>query len=400
MDRLKYRDILYNDDPIGPYPTHLLKRVAQPTNRIPGPIQRVDARDSVFGRSARGEFGAEIQREFLRMTVRYPIGAALVDLQHHLNAYKVSRNVVADRKAPIPDDPRVLSRHLKCLGIFLGADIVGIGRLPQSAVFTHDMDGEPIAAPYEYAVCLVCRKHEPTLSAANGWEEIVDPASFQAYQRLALQTEVMANYIRRLGFEADTTNMYTYLTLMPEIVLRAGLGEISRMGIVLNPFFGANFKAAAVLTNMPLEEDGCIDFGLQEYCNRCSICAEQCPAHAITRGKQTLHNGYYTWKLSARACNDFDVLNQEGCVCGRCTKVCPWHRPHLEPRDFADWDGSLDWLHATVDEQRQRLIANDFVDPAERTQKWWFELDEVEGQLVIPTGHNPQKLCREYPLQR
>jgi hypothetical protein len=71
----------------------------------------------------------------------------------------------------------------------------------------------------------------------------------------------------------------------------------------------------------------------------------------------------------------------------------------MEARDFAEWDGSLEWLHRTVDEQRERLIANDFVDPAERTGKWWFALDEVDGELVVPTGRNEQKICREYPLQ-
>ena len=399
MQQLKYHDILYNDDPIGPYPTHLLRRVDRPTNRIPGPVARVDARDSVFAKSLQGEFGEELQREFRRMTVRYPIGGALVDLQNHVNQYKRRRNKVAARKAPIPDDPRVLSRHIKCLGHFLGADIVGIGPLPQSAVYTHDMLGKEIGAPFKYAICLACRKNETTLSAANGWEEVVDPASFQTYQRLALQTEVMANCIRRLGYPAEASNMNNYLTLMPEIVLAAGLGEVSRMGIILNPFLGANFKAAAVLTDLDLETDGYIDFGLQSYCGSCSICAEQCPARAITRGKQTLHNGYYTWKVNTRACSDFDVLNKEGCVCGRCTKVCPWHRPHMEARDFAEWDGSLEWLHRTVDEQRERLIANAFVDPAERTGKWWFSLDEVDGELVIPTGRNPQKICRQYPLQ-
>jgi len=400
MERLRHHDILYNDDQIGPYPTQLLKRVEKPTNRIPGPVRRVDARESVFGRSAAGEFGEELQREFLRMTVRYPLGASLTDLQRHINSYRESEHPVAPKKAPIPDDPRVLSRHLKCLGAFLGADIVGIGRLPQSAVFTHDMAGEPIDVDYRYAVCLVCRKHEPTLCASNGWEEIVDPASFQAYQRLALQSEGMADYLRRLGYEAEASNMFTYLTLMPEVVLACGLGEVSRMGIILNPFLGANYKAAAVLTNMELELDGYVDFGLQEYCSRCTICADQCPSHAITKGRQTLYNGYYTWKLNARLCNDFDVLNREGCVCGRCTKVCPWHRPHMEGRDFAEWDGSLAWLHATVDEQRERLVADDFVDPAERTQKWWFPLDEVDGELVRYEDHNEHRLCREYPVRR
>jgi NAD-dependent dihydropyrimidine dehydrogenase PreA subunit len=399
--RLKYRDILYNDAQLGPFPTHLLKRVAQPTNRIVGPIERRDPRESVFGRSARGDYGEEIKKEIMRMTSRYPIGGALVDLQRHVNSISTKRIPVAPQKAPITNDPRVLSRHFKSLGYFLGADIMAITRLPQSAVYTQNMDGSPVDSPFPYAIVFVNRKSDMTIRASNGWEQIVDAASFQAYQRLALQTEVAANYIRRLGWEAEPSNQFVYSTLMPQILLEAGIGEVCRMGIILNPFLGTNFKSACVLTNMDFEVDGPIDFGLQEYCTNCKICAEQCPAGAIARGEQILYNGYYTWKLNAEACSDFDVLNKEGCVCGRCTKVCPWHRPDSEPRDFLNWDGSLEELHRSVDEQKKRLIANDYVDPLEATHKWWFELDqESDGRLVVPTEVNKHKICREHPLAK
>jgi epoxyqueuosine reductase len=399
MERLKYHDILYSDAQLGPYPEHLLKRVAKPTNEIPGPVARRSMMESVFIRSFFGEYGEEIQENFKRMTVRYPLGAALVDLQWFVNKYKDKRPPIAAKKAPIPDDPRVMSRHLKSVGYFLGADLMGIGRLPQSAVYSSDVRGKPVEAPYKYAIVFAARKSERTLTASNGWDDIIDPVSFQTYQRLLMQTEVAANYMRRLGIDAEPTNMNNYSTLMPQVILDAGLGEVSRMGIILNPFLGANFKAAAVLTNLELEVDGYVDFGLREYCDTCTICAEQCPARAITRGKQVLYNGYYTWKLNYNACSDFDVLNKEGCVCGRCTKVCPWHRPDMEPRDWAEWDGSLEWLHNTVNEQRDRLVANSFVDPRERTNKWWFRLDDVDGEIVTPTARNKEKICREYPLQ-
>ena len=76
----------------------------------------------------------------------------------------------------------------------------------------------------------------------------------------------MANYLRRLGIDAVPSNMNNYYTLMPQVVLDAGMGELSRMGIILNPFLGCNCKYAAVLTNLELEVDGYVDFGLQKYC--------------------------------------------------------------------------------------------------------------------------------------
>ena len=396
---LKYRDILYNNDPIGPFPTHLLKRVEKPTNRIVGPIERRDPRESVFGRSARGDFGEQTRNAFLRMTGRFPLGAALVDLQRHINTYRAKMVPVAPRKAPIPDDPHVLSRHFKSLGYFLGADIVEIAKLPPSAMYTHFLDGTPIEFSFKYAIVFINRKNDKAIRASNGWEWIVDPASFQTYQRLALQTEVTANYIRRLGWEAEPSNTYIFSTLMPQILLEAGVGEISRMGIVLNPFLGTNFKSSCVLTNIELETDGPIDFGLQEYCSNCTICADQCPSGAIPKGEQILYNGYYTWKLDAEACSKFDTTNREGSVCGRCTKVCPWHRPDTEPRHFENWDGSLETLYNSVNAQRERLVADNYVDPLEKTHKWWFDLDqELDGNLFVPTKSNPHKICREHPL--
>jgi len=399
--RLPNRNILYNDEQLGPFPTHLLKHVERPTNRIVGPIERRDHRDTAFTKAFRGDYGEEIQREIRRMIRRYPIGVALTDMQDHINTIKDHRVETAPKKAPIPDDPRVRSRHLKSLGYFLGADIVGIGRLPQSAVYTHGLDGVPIEAPFKYAVVFVCRKDATTIRASNGWEQIVDPASYQSYQRVALQSEVVANYLRRLGWDAEPSNTKNYLTVMPQILLEAGIGEVCRMGIVLSPFLGTNFKASCVLTNMELLPDGPVDFGLQEYCSNCFICAEQCPSGAVSRGEQILYNGYYTWKLNIEACCHFAVRNREGTVCGRCTKVCPWTRPESLPHDFSGWDGDPGWLYEGVEARRRELVESNFVDALESTHKWWFELDEdPDGTLVVPDGVNRNKICRTHPLAK
>ena len=279
----------------GPYPDHLLKRVDRPTNEIPGPVQRLSYPDHILERFLRGELGEELREGMEKMSLRYPLGAALVDLQVHLNTYAEKRIEVAPERAPIPDDPRVLSRHLKSLGYFLGADLVGIGKL-RSSVYTEDIHGDPIEADYSNAIVCLARKSEPSLAAANGWEHIVDPASWGVYHRSLWISEVIANYLRRLGIDAVPEADDVYLTLMPPLILEAGLGEVSRMGIIVNPFLGANFKAGAVLTNLELELDGCVDFGLQDFCLRCRNCADHCPPGAIPRGKKTLHNGYYTWK--------------------------------------------------------------------------------------------------------
>jgi epoxyqueuosine reductase len=400
MERYKYHDILYNDQQLGPYPDHLLKRVDKPTTEIPGPIARVSEGDHVFAHMAMGEFGEEYAAAWDNtVTPIYPLGRAITDLQYYVNKYAGQRFEVAPEKAPLPGDARAVSRHIKALGYFLGADLVGIGRLSQSAVYSESAMGKPVEADYKYAIVLMCRKHEPTSAATNGWDDIVDVLSFQVYQKCLMQSEVMSNYLRLLGHEAEPSNMWNYSTLMPQVILDAGLGEISRLGIILNPFFGANFKASAVLTNLELETDGYVDFGLQDFCKKCTICADQCPAGAVAHGPKTLHNGYYTWKLDTEKCGKFDVMNKEGSVCGRCTEICPWHRPDMGPSEYKGWDGDLEWLHQTVRDQRDQVMKEDYVDPRERTNKWWFRHLIEDGKVVVATGKNPETLCREYPLQ-
>lgn len=380
--RLKYRNILYNDEQLGPYPDHKLKRVDKPTNRIFGEIRRRDPRECALAVPHRGDYGPAVQRRAPRMTIREPLGATLLNVQHHINT--IENNPVSTTKAPLPENPRAISRHIKSLGYFLGADIMGICELPQSAVYTNDMAGNPIEVSYKYAVVFGCSKALPTVNASNGYDWIFDPVSFQAYQRLACQTETMANYIRRLGYTAEASNMNKYLTLMPQLVLMAGLGEVSRVGIILNPFLGLNFKTAAVLTNLPLETDKPVDFGLQEYCRNCNICADQCPSKAIPNGDKIEYNGYETWKLNERKCASFAILNNYGNICGRCAKICPWTRPTATPRELEKWNGSIENLHADVDRQAENITKQGFAHEAETTRKWWFDFEEINNELVIP----------------
>ena len=127
---------------LGPYPMEKLKRVDEPTTRITGNVRRFDQREEGFNRALRGDFGPFAARERQRFVLKQPLSAALVEMDLHLTS--MADGEVASAKAPIPKDPEVLNRHIKSLGYFLRADIMGICRLPQWAVYSHDMEGQPI----------------------------------------------------------------------------------------------------------------------------------------------------------------------------------------------------------------------------------------------------------------
>ncbi len=371
-EKLKHRNILYDNRQIGMYPTDKLKRVDVPTNRQvlpPEQRQRRKESDHIMIQAANGALGSELAGLSPRMTVQEPLGAAFVDMQAVVA--NVPQNPVASKKAPIPNDPRVLVRHIKSLGIFLGADMVGICKMQPSFAYTHSAEGQELFSDYKYAIVMIARKHVPTVTACDGAESIMDPASFQAYQRLTCQSETMANYIRRLGYEAAPSHMFGYLNMMMPLIIEAGLGEVGRMGIAINPFLGANYKSAAVLTNLPLETDKPIDFGLQDYCKHCRVCVNACQVGAISDGDMVEYNGYETWNMDREKCFRYYLENR---VCGRCSKMCPWSNPDITPEAYKDWDGSTEWLHERARKRTREIIANDWQDPEEATDKWWFDL--------------------------
>jgi reductive dehalogenase len=205
-----------------------------------------------------------------------------------------------------------------------------------------------------------------------------DPISFQAYQHLGMVTETIANYIRRLGWTASAqygpsfVNRYT--VLLPPLLLAAGIGEVSRAGIILNPFLGLAFKAAVVLTDMPVVPDKPIDFGLQKFCQNCKICAEACPSKAIPTGDKFMYNGYETWKLDTRRCASFNFTNKKGTMCNTCVKSCPWSNPSTWPHNL---------MRSLVMEipfsQRLAIRIARLLGPNMTThqEKWWFDMEYV-----------------------
>jgi ferredoxin len=205
--------------------------------------------------------------------------------------------------------------------------------------------------------------------------------------RLAFTTEVVASYIRKLGYPASPQSTVGgregggYQVLIPPLLLWAGIGEVSRAGIILNPFLGMGFKAAAVLTDMPLAPDSPIDFGLQSYCKECKICAQSCPSRSIPEGDKVMYNGYETWKLDERSCAGFSLTNTHGTICNTCIKVCPWTRTEGKRKRL--------FRHAVGYSSLTRKLAVKSGSLLSRSKpntdrKWWFDMRYVNGVLSKP----------------
>lgn len=374
------RAILSNEEQLGPYPLEMLKRVDKLTVDIKGESEQVPEREMAFAKARLGGFGPVVAKNMEDFTVRIPLGAAFYHYQKYINAYP--EGDPAPEKAPLPEDLNVLTRHIKKATYFCGAEQVGICEIPDDVYYTEKLDGTPVTSRYKYAIVFLIRTHLPTLEASHGDEFLDDTVAFQAYQHLTGIANTMAEYIRILGYPARSNSFNNYITIMPRLITLAGLGEFSRLGIVINPFVGAAFKAAAVLTDLPLIPDKPIDFDLQNYCqNLCTVCVDQCPSHAISGGEKEEYRNYMRWNQDQHKCIAYDAANKHGCTCGRCTKICPFTRPDSFPEAFWDWDGNLKYIYDSVEAQKKFLERNNFEDPAEKDQKWWLPHVVKDGKI-------------------
>ncbi len=330
MEKQVGSGILYTEDKKGQFPMTRVRRVDKPTTIITDAVQRIDMRNTAYGLASRGEYGPAVQKGVQKsLPGKYPLSAAQKDVIDHIAL--INQSPVAVEVAPVSQDAAVLTRHIKAVGLFLKADMMGTCQVPETAYYSHDKQGKAIEVKYGNAVLVVMRKDLLAVRASTGSDWMGDPISFQAYQHLGMVAETMANYIRRLGWAATAqygpSFVDRYSVLMPPLLLAAGIGEVSRAGIILNPYLGLAYKAAAILTNMPLVPDKPIDFGLQSFCQKCKICAENCPSQAISKGDKVMYNGYQTWKLDTRRCASFNFTNKNGTMCNRCVKSLPLDKP-------------------------------------------------------------------------
>ncbi|MBW1723649.1 MAG: reductive dehalogenase, partial [Deltaproteobacteria bacterium] len=378
-----------------PYPVEILKRVDRPTTIVrEDQVQRVDERESGFNRALRGDFGPQLSKERHRFVSKHPLSASLVNMQFVLS--EIVDGMVAAQKAPLPEDPKIMARHIKETAYFLRADLVGICELPPYAVYSHSMQtGEPVELNHKYAIAIVVDQDWKTARATVGNDWISNSMSFLAYSTSGFIACILADYIRRLGYPARAHHARNYQVVVPPILLMAGLGEVCRIGdIVLNPFLGPRFKASVVTTDLPLAVDKPIDFGLQDFCSKCGKCARYCPSGAISFGDKVMYNGYEKWPNDVEKCTRQRVGNKTGSGCGVCVAVCPWNKPYTPFHRFVQWSmRNIPWT------RRFAVWGDDLLGygKPKKEYKWWLDLEEVDGVLRVPEkagyrgDHKPPK---------
>ncbi len=375
---------------LGRYPMEKVKRVDEPTTLIiPEEVQRPSARHNFFVRARAGDLGARPKTEVARFIPKAPHGRATEELLSRLAA--LHRGEHADTVAPGTDDPDDNAASVKALGHFLGADLVGVCEAPEYAWYSHRPDGTPIEPAHRNAIIFVLDQGYETMEGASGDDWISGAQSMRAYLRASIISNTIAAHLRRLGHAAQAHSARDDEVNHIPLLLQSGIGELSRIGeLVLNPFVGPRFKSGVVTTDLPLTSDRPIDFGLQDFCTKCTKCARECPCGAIRFGDKVMFNGYEMWKPDVDRCARYRITNMRGSACGRCMKTCPYNvEGVLAERPFQWAAMKLPFTRRWIAHLDDRL-GRGSINPV---KKWWVDVEMVDGVPVDPPkGVNTREL--------
>ena len=244
-------------------------------------------------------------------------------------------------KSEAEKNPEKFTKVIKKVAKYFGADLVGVAEFDEKWVYSarvlnpryhigREFIEEPLKLPeVKYCIVLAIEEDYEMQSTADGGVSMGDIAF--GYSKMAIVAGSLAEFLRALGFTAIPNG--NDLALSIPYAISAGLGECSRMGLLITKKFGPRVRLAKVFTDAPLKADKPVRFGVYEFCLKCKKCAEKCPAKAIpfedpSWERKTVSNieGIYKWHVDVEKC--FEYWCKSGNLgCGVCVRVCPYNKP-------------------------------------------------------------------------
>lgn len=235
--------------------------------------------------------------------------------------------------------PALAAAGVKKVAKLYGADLVGITDYDpkwtyHSKFSARSQTSRPVDLPQGLTSVILLGKAmeydiirmSPSATASVG------PAS--GYAEDAITLLALAQYIRSLGYVAVANQNDT--TLAIPYAVKAGLGEYGRNGLCITKDYGPRVRFGRILTNMPLSHDSPIRFGVEETCEICRRCANNCPPQAIDHGDPSTYTynrsnikGVRKWTTDGEKCFKFWV--SRGTDCANCVRVCPFNKDNSKP---------------------------------------------------------------------
>jgi reductive dehalogenase len=177
---------------------------------------------------------------------------------------------------------------------------------------------------------------------------IGEAATSLGYSQSVFVASSLAEFIRGLGYQAIPSINDTAQSI--PFAIEAGLGELSRMNKLVTPEYGASVRLCKVFTDMPMECDRPVQFGVEKQCRRCKQCAEACPSHALSFDDEPTFNtrgpwnnpGHKAWFEDSYRC--FSYWREVGNGCAICLASCPYTKAaNARTRGYAAMQSPGQW---------------------------------------------------------
>ena len=320
---------------------------------IAGEQRRVDERDIIFTRFYRIKPGTDEFKQFYQehpdkfdvdeKTRQLPqLGAPNSKSYHPLSSpYAVAAFEVLERITrqidwdPDPLEPKAVqaspeefTRCIKGFAGYLGAKKVGITQLNPAYVYSHigrspGPWGQPIELNHTQAIAICVEMNHQMIRHAPDSPTITE-TGYKYFEagKIAL---LLARYINLLGYRARAHLDGYYRVMCVPLAAEAGLGELGRLGLLITPEYGPRIRLSAVTTDLPLVNDQPIVFGVQDFCELCKKCSDNCPSNSISANGKELYQGVKKWQTNQDTCYRF--WRTQGTDCAICVKVCPYSHP-------------------------------------------------------------------------
>ncbi|WP_299730480.1 reductive dehalogenase [uncultured Endozoicomonas sp.] len=239
-----------------------------------------------------------------------------------------------------------------------GADLVGITRRDPRWDYTHVREGNT-AHKFEDAL-----QFEPKTVIMLGFEvgyegmraapsPLGDAGQVDGYSKMSKTSLQLASFLQLLGFHAAGVGNSFGLSVPYGIA--AGLGENTRMGLLLNHKYGPRIRLGKVYTDLDLDEyfDKPVTFGVESFCKKCMHCADNCPSKAIPKDEEPSmgppddgtdwgfsNPGVRKWYVNCDKCLQYWADSNTSC--SSCITSCPYNKPNF-------------WHHRLIDKANMFL---------------------------------------------
>ena len=334
-------------NPVGPPPPYLGRSV-----RIVGPVANVDMNQSPHPKNRRGELGKALFNWYRNTISKDPLTRVsapnhFADRRNFLPTVvnRPTKGKINPKKMPVPD-PAAMTRHIKAVARYMGADVVTIAKAHPSFMYAgsrYVQDGiaddpylkntpEELVQKFPYLIVTTTAWDHDKLQAHR--HHIGDAAYHVSQMKGVMILKALEGYVKELGYNAVRG------VANPQASgLASGMGELGRNGLIINKKYGARIHMPdPIMTDLPLVPDQPVDIGVEDFCNICRKCAINCPTNSITFGDKEVYNGVEKYKINWLTCYKLrPYVDGNWGSCLTCATVCPFTKPNVWWRSLAVW---------------------------------------------------------------